>query len=71
MLCIKERINRRTAEGVSYSTVCFVGNGSNNECPSFVLPALDYVLSRLNYALEHKSREDNPNFKAKIFPKFL
>ena len=65
---LEDHIKRRAAEGVSYSTVCFVGDGNNDYCPTLRLSASDYVFPRLNYALELKFREDNPNNKAKVVP---
>ncbi|XP_076436217.1 pyridoxal phosphate phosphatase PHOSPHO2-like isoform X2 [Babylonia areolata] len=51
---LQEHIKQRLKEGVSYSHVIYIGDGSNDLCPGLTLKAEDYLLARKGFSLWKK-----------------
>ena len=51
---LQEYIRRRSEEGVAYSRVVYIGDGSNDLCPGLTLRAQDYLLPRKGFSLWKK-----------------
>ena len=51
---LQDYIQRRSQEGVAYSRVVYVGDGSNDLCPGLTLRAQDYLLPRKGFSLWKK-----------------
>lgn len=56
----------RSSEGVVYSSVLYVGDGSNDLCPGLTLRPQDYLLARKGFSLWKKlQKAQEKNFKGK------
>lgn len=67
---LKEYIAKRGAEGVKFNHVNYVGDGSNDLCPSLKLSAVDRVFPRVGYPL-HKlcaAKLETKELQARMFP---
>jgi len=49
---MEEYIKQRSAEGVKFSRVCYVGDGQNDLCPSLRLDINDVTCPRLGFSFD-------------------
>ena len=67
---LKEYITKRACDGVHFDRVNYVGDGSNDLCPSLRLTSRDRVFPRAGYPL-HKlipARVDSGELVAEVYP---
>ncbi|PVD29919.1 hypothetical protein C0Q70_09178 [Pomacea canaliculata] len=64
---LQDYIKQRSAEGVKYSCVLYVGDGSNDLCPGLTLAPHDYLLPRKGFSLWKKIQQarSKPDSKVK------
>ncbi|KAK7479336.1 hypothetical protein BaRGS_00029414 [Batillaria attramentaria] len=62
---LQDFIQRRVAEGVHYSRVLYIGDGSNDFCPGLTLRAQDYLLPRKGFSLWKKLEENKEKPESK------
>ncbi|XP_070566724.1 pyridoxal phosphate phosphatase PHOSPHO2-like isoform X2 [Ptychodera flava] len=68
---LREYIQGQEQGGVHYSHICYVGDGSNDFCPSLTLHEKDFVFPRIGHSLINKiKRQKNEGkvFRAKVIP---
>ncbi|RZF32168.1 hypothetical protein LSTR_LSTR004031 [Laodelphax striatellus] len=61
-------ISHRKNENVSFNLLAYVGDGSNDLCPSLRLSNGDFVFPRKNYALSKKLSKHKSEIKADVHP---
>ncbi|XP_046568392.1 pyridoxal phosphate phosphatase PHOSPHO2-like [Haliotis rubra] len=71
---LQEFIKERKQKGVTFSTVIYIGDGSNDLCPGLSLSQQDYLCPRVGFSLWRKvnklMKEDQTtkSLKARIYP---
>lgn len=66
---LESHIQDREQQGIHYSTVAYIGDGTNDLCPSLKLRPQDLVFPREGFSLIKKIKElENDTLKAKVIP---
>ncbi|XP_067929731.1 probable phosphatase phospho2 isoform X2 [Watersipora subatra] len=63
---VENHVRQRQTEGVSFSRVSYVGDGSNDYCPALRLSKTDYVFPRERHSLERKIKANEAEVKANV-----
>ncbi|ELU18039.1 hypothetical protein CAPTEDRAFT_111093 [Capitella teleta] len=63
-----EYIKQQKDKGVDYSSVAYIGDGSNDLCPSLKLTSNDLVFPRVGYSLAKKVDSYKDKLLAKVVP---
>ncbi|KAK3101066.1 hypothetical protein FSP39_000716 [Pinctada imbricata] len=54
---LEEHLKQRDKEGIQYRAIFYIGDGSNDLCPSLRLKETDFVFARVNFRLWKKIRK--------------
>lgn len=63
---LEEHILKSKAEGIQYSNVVYVGDGSNDLCPAFSLTNKDYILARKDFQLHKQISKMKDNLETNV-----
>lgn len=63
-----DHIRQKRRESVTYKAVFYIGDGSNDLCPSLRLTKGDIVFPRENYSLARKLCEQANQIQAQVVP---
>ena len=65
---LEKHIKERNSDGVQYTNVLYVGDGSNDLCPGLKLRHNDYLLPREGFKLIDIIKRGQPLLKAQVKP---
>jgi pyridoxal phosphate phosphatase PHOSPHO2 len=63
---LQEHIRKQAAQNVTYSTVAYVGDGSNDLCPGLKLTSRDILFPREGFSLAEKIPQYENELQAKV-----
>ncbi|XP_075212770.1 pyridoxal phosphate phosphatase PHOSPHO2-like isoform X2 [Lycorma delicatula] len=61
-------IENKKTEGVTFDHTLYIGDGSNDFCPTLKLSENDFSFPRINYALHKKIQKNQSKIKPQVFP---